>query len=51
MQGETILPYTEVKRILDLVRSVAKPAEVPYSSSTDRRATRGGSPILAFRWS
>jgi superfamily II DNA or RNA helicase len=29
MQGETILPYTEVKRLLDLVRSVAKPAETP----------------------
>ena len=29
MNGETILPYTEVKRLLDLVRSVAKPAETP----------------------
>jgi hypothetical protein len=29
MNGETILPYTEVKRLLDLVRSVAKPCEVP----------------------
>lgn len=29
MNGETILPYTEVKCLLDLVRSVAKPCEVP----------------------
>ena len=27
--GETILPNTEVKRLLDLARSVAKPAETP----------------------
>jgi hypothetical protein len=29
MDGETILPHTEVKRLLDLVRSVAKPYEFP----------------------
>jgi len=29
MDGETILPHTEVKRLLDLVRSVAKPCETP----------------------
>ena len=29
MDGETILPHTEVKRLLDLVRSVAKPRETP----------------------
>jgi SNF2 family DNA or RNA helicase len=29
MDSETILPHTEVKRLLDLVRSVAKPCETP----------------------
>jgi superfamily II DNA or RNA helicase len=29
MEGETIVPHTEVKRLLDLVRSVAKPCETP----------------------
>lgn len=29
MNGETIFPYTEVKRLLDLVRSMAKPCETP----------------------
>lgn len=29
MDGETILPHTEVKRLLDLVRSVAKPCDAP----------------------
>lgn len=29
MDGQTILPHTEVKRLLDLVRSVAKPYESP----------------------
>ncbi|MFZ1083441.1 MAG: helicase-related protein [Terracidiphilus sp.] len=29
MDGETVLPHTEVKRLLDLVRSVAKPCETP----------------------
>ena len=29
MEGQTILPHTEVKRLLDLIRSVAKPCEAP----------------------
>jgi SNF2 family DNA or RNA helicase len=29
MEGQTVLPYTEVKRLLDLVRSVAKPCDTP----------------------
>jgi chaperonin cofactor prefoldin len=29
MEGQTVLPYTEVKRLLDLIRSVAKPCETP----------------------
>ena len=29
MEGQTILPHTEVKRLLDLVRSVAKPCDTP----------------------
>jgi hypothetical protein len=29
MEGKTVLPHTEVKRLLDLVRSVAKPCETP----------------------
>jgi hypothetical protein len=33
MKGETILPYTEVKRLLDLVRSVAKPCDAPIPAA------------------
>ena len=29
MDGQTVLPHTEVKRLLDLVRSVAKPCDAP----------------------
>ena len=29
MEGQTVLPHTEVKRLLDLIRSVAKPSEEP----------------------
>jgi hypothetical protein len=29
MEGKTVLPHTEVKRLLDLVRSVAKPCDTP----------------------
>ena len=29
MEGQTILPHTEVKRLLDLIRSVAKPCDAP----------------------
>jgi hypothetical protein len=29
MEGQTVLPHTEVKKLLDLVRSVAKPCETP----------------------
>ena len=29
MEGQTVLPYTEVKRLLDLVRSAAKPCAEP----------------------
>jgi hypothetical protein len=29
MEGQTVLPHTEVKRLLDLVRSVAKSCEAP----------------------
>jgi hypothetical protein len=29
MEGKTVLPHTEVKRLLDLIRSVAKPSEEP----------------------
>jgi hypothetical protein len=29
MEGQTVLPHTEVKRLLDLVRSVAKPCDAP----------------------
>jgi hypothetical protein len=29
MEGQTVLPHTEVKRLLDLVRSVAKPCDTP----------------------
>jgi Helicase conserved C-terminal domain/SNF2-related domain len=29
MEGQAVLPHTEVKRLLDLIRSVAKPSEEP----------------------
>lgn len=29
MEGQTVLPHTEVKRLLDLIRSIAKPSEQP----------------------
>jgi hypothetical protein len=33
MDGQTIIPHTEVKRLLDLVRSVSKPADEPIPAA------------------
>jgi hypothetical protein len=40
MDGETIQPHTDVKRLLDLVRSVAKPRETPIKEAYQPFNTR-----------
>jgi superfamily II DNA or RNA helicase len=40
MDGETIQPHTDVKRLLDLVRSVAKPCETPIKEAYQPFNTR-----------
>ena len=49
MEGETVLPHTEVKRLLTSIRSVAKPCETPipeayqpFNLSAPRMAARCG---------
>ena len=48
MDGQTIMPHTEVKRLLDLVRSVAKPCETPILDGLP--AVQRSAPTTAVRW-